>query len=306
MVRRALITGATGQDGWYLTELLAGLRYEVYAFVRRTSNPSTVHPATHAVVYGSMESYESLFDAVSEVKPDEIYHLAAQSFVHHSFLDPFSTFDINATGTLRLLQVVKRVCPGAKLYFAGTSEMFGNQPAPQSETTPFAARSPYGASKIAAYEHCRVFREAFGMFVCNGILFNHESPRRGREFVTRKIIDAARERKSVVLGNLDARRDWGHAKDYVHGMYLMMQKEEPDDYVLATGTSYSVADFAAAAYRAVGLDWRDMVNVHYSNMRPAEVNVLCGDASKARIELGWSCPNSGLANIIEDMLNGTS
>jgi GDPmannose 4,6-dehydratase len=312
---RALITGITGQDGSYLAELLLSKGYEVHGLVRRIALEDPDHRLSrikhilgqvhlHAA---SLESYASVHNAIQAVMPDECYHLAAQSFVSYSFDDEFSTFNVNINGTHHVLGALKNLAPKCKFYFAGTSEMFGKvEETPQRETTRFHPRSAYGISKVAGYELTRNYREAYGMFACTGMLFNHESPRRGYEFVTRKIslgvanILAGRA-KELRLGNLEAKRDWGHAREYVEAMWRMLQQPEPDDYVIATGETHSVRSFAEQAFALVGLDYRDYVVTDKSFFRPAEVDLLVGDASKARAVLGWE-PKITLPELIRDMV----
>jgi GDPmannose 4,6-dehydratase len=313
---RALITGITGQDGSYLAELLLSKGYEVHGVVRRVAIEDPDHRlkriqhlldcvTLHAA---SLESYASLHSAVDRAQPDECYHLAAQSFVTYSFDDEFSTLNTNINGTHYLLSAVRRLVPRCRFYFAGSSEMFGAaEETPQTETTRFRPRSCYGISKVAGYELTRNYREAYGLFACSGILFNHESPRRGYEFVTRKITSgvariAAGKWSKLPLGNLDAMRDWGHAREYVQAMWLMLQQDRPDDYVIATGQCHSVREFAEIAFSAAGLDWRDHVVVDPSLHRPAEIHRLVGDASKARRELGWSS-QAGFRELALEMLN---
>ncbi len=313
-MKRALITGITGQDGSYLAELLLAEGYQVHGLVRRVALEDPSHRLSrlagildriqlHAA---SLESFPSLFAAITKVQPDELYHLASQSFVSHSFEDAFSTFRTNIDGTHYVLESVRQSVPSCKVYFAGSSEQFGNAPSsPQNEATPFAPRSPYGISKLTGFHLARNYREAYGMFVCSGILFNHESPRRGYEFVTRKITSyAARIKlgqiKQLPLGNLDARRDWGHALDYVRSMYLMMQQPAADDYVVATGETHSVREFCDAAFRAVGLDYREHVVADPQFFRPAEVHLLLGDATHARAKLGWR-PTIGFEELVTMM-----
>jgi GDPmannose 4,6-dehydratase len=316
-VKKALITGITGQDGSYLSELLLGKGYEVHGIVRRVA---LEHPQARMwrirhlldkiqIHSASMESYASIFNIISEIKPDECYHLAAQSFVSYSFEDEFSTIDTNLNGTHYVLSSLKRQAPDCRLYFAASSEMFGNvRETPQNENTPFHPRSPYGISKMAGLELTRNYREAYNMFALSGILFNHESPRRGAEFVTRKISLAATRikfgaEKEIRLGNLEAKRDWGHAKDYVKAMWLMLQQDEPDDYVIATGTSHSVRDFLETAFNHVGLDYHDYLVIDDELYRPSEVNILEGDASKARKKLGWS-PQVSFEELVREMVEG--
>ncbi len=315
-MKKALITGITGQDGSYLAELLLERGYEVHGIVRRVA---LEHPQARMwrirhvldqlhLHSASMESYASIFDIVSEIKPDECYHLAAQSFVSYSFEDEFSTINTNLNGTHYVLSAIKRQAPHCRFYFAGSSEMFGNvRETPQNENTPFHPRSPYGISKMAGFELTRNYREAYGLFALSGILFNHESPRRGAEFVTRKISSAAAKIKlglesKIPLGNLEARRDWGHAKDYVRAMWLMLQQDEPEDYVIATGQSHSVKEFLETAFEYVGLDYRDYLVIDEKLYRPSEVNVLQGDASKARAKLGWS-PTISFQNLVAEMVD---
>jgi GDPmannose 4,6-dehydratase len=299
---RALITGITGQDGSYLLEFLLEKGYEVHGVVRRVALEDPEHRLSrilhnlgriqlHAA---SLESYASVHQVVEQVQPEECYHLAAQSFVSYSFDDEFSTLNTNINGTHYLLAAVKNIVPKCRFYYAGSSEMFGKaEEVPQSETTRFHPRSPYGISKVAGFDLTRNYREAYGVHASSGILFNHESPRRGYEFVTRKITSGvtrivAGKARNLRLGNVEARRDWGHAQEYVQAMWLMLQQREPDDYVIATGEAHSVREFAETAFACVGLDYRDYVTSDPDLYRPAEVNLLLGDASKARRELGWS------------------
>jgi len=315
MTKRALITGITGQDGSYLAEHLLALGYEVHGLVRRVAleDPERrfnriAHLLESVRLHAaSLESYPSIFSVFSRVRFDECYHLAAQSFVAESFADGFSTMNTNINGTHYVLAALRELQPGCRFYFAGSSEMFGKvEETPQRETTRFHPRSPYGISKVAGFELTRNYRETYQMFACNGILFNHESPRRGFEFVTRKITStvskiragAARELR---LGNLDARRDWGHAKDYVRAMHLMLQQGGPDDYVVATGESHTVREFCELAFAEAGLDYRDYVVVDERFYRPAETEVLVGDSSKARTALGWE-PTYTFAEIVGEMV----
>lgn len=314
MGKRALITGITGQDGSYLAELLLGKGYEVFGLVRRVAleNPEARLERLTPILpqlqlrAASLESYPSLFQAVTSIQPHECYHLAAQSFVSYSFEDEFSTLNTNINGTHYLLSAIKNAAPECRFYFAGSSEMFGKvRTVPQTEQTPFHPRSAYGISKVAGYELNRNYREAYGLFACAGILFNHESPRRGYEFVTRKItagaarIKAGRSRE-LPLGNLDARRDWGHARDYVEAMWRMLQQPEPDDYVIATGETHSVREFAEQAFACLGLDYRDYVVADPRFFRPAEVDLLLGDATKARQDLGWQ-PKVTFEGLVREM-----
>jgi GDPmannose 4,6-dehydratase len=301
MNRKALITGITGQDGSYLSELLISKGYEVHGIVRRVALEDPEHRLARILPIrdrltlhaASLESYASIFHVVTKVKPDECYHLAAQSFVSYSFDDEFSTLNTNINGTHFLMAAISQVVPTCRFYFAGSSEMFGKvSEVPQTESTPFHPRSSYGISKVCGFDLTRNYREAYGLHACNGILFNHESPRRGYEFVTRKITSAvarilAGKSKELRLGNLDAQRDWGHAKEYVVAMWMMLQQSEPDDYVIATGETHSVREFMDVAFRCAGLDWHDYVVTDSALHRPSEVNLLLGDPSKARTRLGW-------------------
>jgi GDPmannose 4,6-dehydratase len=301
-MKRALITGITGQDGSYLAEFLLEKGYEVHGVVRRAAIEDPDHRMsriTHildkiVIHAGSVESYPSIFNVVKEVGPDECYHLAAQSFVAYSFSDEFSTLLTNINGTHHVLSAIKETVPSCRIYFAASSEMFGNaEESPQNENTKFRPRSAYGISKLTGYHLARNYREVYGLFVVNGILFNHESPRRGFEFVTRKISSHAAKIKlgltrELRLGNLDAKRDWGYAKDYVKAMWMMLQADSPDDYVIGTGESHSVGEFAQIAFDYVGLDYREFVKQDQKFSRPAEIYDLVADASKARSKLGWS------------------
>jgi GDPmannose 4,6-dehydratase len=298
---RALISGITGQDGSYLAEWLLAKGYEVHGVVRRVAIEDPEHRLTrldsiraHIKLHAaSLESYASIHQVVAKVMPDECYHLAAQSFVSYSFDDEFSTLNANINGTHYLLAAAKNIVPRCRFYFAGSSEMFGKaDEVPQTEHTRFHPRSTYGISKVAGFDLTRNYREAYGMHASSGILFNHESPRRGFEFVTRKITSgvariAAGKSKELRLGNLDAKRDWGHAREYVQAMWLMLQQPQPDDYVIATGQTHTVREFAELAFAHAGLDYRDHVRPDADLFRPAEVNILQGDASKARQKLGW-------------------
>ena len=298
MAKKALITGITGQDGSYLAELLLEKGYEVHGLVRRSSSFNTWridHVRDRLVLhYGDLMDQNSLARALEALEPDEVYNLAAQSHVKVSFDMPEYTTDVTALGVLRLLDAVRDLGLKARVYQAGSSEMFGLvQETPQSEKTPFHPRSPYGVSKVYGHWLAVNYRESYAMHVSNGILFNHESPRRGENFVTRKItmgiaaIKQGRE-KELRLGNLDAKRDWGYAKDYVEAMWRILQQERPSDYVIATGETHSVREFCEEAFGCVGLDWKDFVKVDPKYFRPAEVDLLLGDAAKARRELGWA------------------
>ena len=315
MAKRALITGITGQDGSYLAEHLLSLGYEVHGIVRRVAleDPERRFSRISHVLdqiqlhAGSLESYPSIFNVVTHHQFDECYHLASQSFVAESFQDGFSTMNININGTHFVLAALKELQPQCRFYFAGSSEMFGKaHETPQKETTPFHPRSPYGISKVAGFELTRNYREAFGMYGLSGILFNHESPRRGFEFVTRKITSTVARIKfglatELRLGNLDAKRDWGHAEDYVRAMHLMLQQPEPDDYVIATGETHSVREFCEAAFAVAGLDYQDYLVIDQVFYRPAETDLLVGDAAKAREVLGWQ-PRYKFAEVIEQMV----
>jgi GDPmannose 4,6-dehydratase len=321
MAKRALITGITGQDGSYLTEFLLAKGYEVHGVIRRSSTFNTdridhlyVDPhEPHARMflhYGDLGSATAIRRVLEAVQPEEIYHLGAQSHVRVSFDEPEYTADVVALGTLRLLDCIRdheaNGGAGVRVYQAGSSEMYGAAPAPQDERTAFYPRSPYAVSKVAAHWYAVNYREAYGLFICNGILFNHESPRRGETFVTRKITRAAtriREglQSTLYLGNLDARRDWGFAGDYVEAMWRMLQQPEPDDYVIATGESYSVRDFVEAAFGMLDLDWREHVELDPRYQRPTEVHHLQGDATKAREQLGW-VPRVGFTELVRLMV----
>ncbi|HZM99177.1 MAG TPA: GDP-mannose 4,6-dehydratase [Pyrinomonadaceae bacterium] len=315
MTKKALITGITGQDGSYLAELLLSLGYEVHGLIRRVAledpqrrftriahllDKIVLHPA-------SLESYPSIFHVVSQHDFAECYHLAAQSFVAESFRDGFSTMNTNINGTHYMLAALRELRPTCRFYFAGSSEMFGKvRETPQTEKTPFHPRSPYGISKVAGFDLTRNYREAYDMFCVSGILFNHEGPRRGYEFVTRKITSTAAQIKlgltnELPLGNLEAKRDWGHAKDYVRAMHLMLQREEPDDYVVATGETHTVREFCELAFGEVGLDYREYVRLDERLLRPAEVDMLVDDATKARRELGWE-PQYTFRQLVSEMV----
>jgi GDPmannose 4,6-dehydratase len=305
MPKKALITGITGQDGSYLTELLLGKGYDVYGVIRRASTFNTeridhIYQDPHEsgrrmrLLYGDLNDASSLNKILRDVQPDEIYNLGAQSHVRVSFDIPEYTAEVSALGTLRLLEAIRETgLRGARFYQASSSELFGKvQEVPQRETTPFYPRSPYGVAKLYAYWITVNYRESYGLFACNGVLFNHESERRGETFVTRKITRAAAAIKlglqnKLYLGNLDAKRDWGHAKDFVEAMWLMLQQDEPDDYVIATGETHSVREFLDETFGRLDLDWKQFVEIDPRYFRPAEVDLLVGDASKARRKLGW-------------------
>ncbi|MGB3437367.1 MAG: GDP-mannose 4,6-dehydratase [Actinophytocola sp.] len=317
-MKRALITGITGQDGSYLAELLLEKGYEVHGIVRRASSFNTSRidhlyedPRESLtrlnLHYGDMTDSSRLVRLMLEIRPDEVYHLAAQSHVRVSFDEPVHTADVTGLGTMRLLEAIRASGVPARFYQASSSEMFGATSPPQCELSPFQPRSPYAAAKAFAYWVCRNYREAYGVYAVNGLLFNHESPRRGETFVTRKITKAAARisaglQDTLYLGNLDAVRDWGYAPEYVDAMWRMLQRPEPDDYVVATGTSRTVRQFVADAFSQVGLDWTQHVRFDERHLRPTEVRVLIGDASKAREELGWQATVHGaeLARIMVD------
>lgn len=303
MSKTAFITGITGQDGSYLAELLLEKGYVVHGLIRRSSTFNT-HRIDHLyqdpheenarlfLHYGDLADGSRLVTLLERIQPDEVYHLAAQSHVRVSFDEPEHTGDVTGVGTTRLLEAIRMIGLQCRYYQASTSEMFGATPPPQSETTPFYPRSPYGAAKVYSYWMTRNYREGYGMFATNGILFNHESPRRGETFVTRKITRGvaaikAGQAQHLYLGNLDAVRDWGYAPEYVEGMWRMLQAEEPDDFVLATGHAFTVRDFVEAAFGRVGLDWQEHVRFDERYLRPTEVDALIGDPTKAREKLGW-------------------
>ena len=312
MAKRALITGITGQDGSYLAELLLDKGYDVYGLVRRVAHDpfERIGHVTDRVtiVRGDLSDQVSLFDVVEESQPDEVYNLAAQSFVADSWREAVYTGDVDALGVTRLLEAIKRVKSDARFYQASSSEMFGKvHEVPQCETTLFHPRSPYGVAKVYAYYITLNFRESFGMHASNGILFNHESPRRGLEFVTRKITDGVAriklgQARELRLGNLDAKRDWGFAGDYVQAMWLMLQQDQPDDYVLATGETHTVQEFVAEAFDRAGFDWERHVVTDPCFVRPAEVDLLLGDASKARRVLGWE-PRTTFKQLVDIMVD---
>tara|TARA_Y100000817_G_scaffold314557_1_gene313838 strand:- start:48 stop:1031 length:984 start_codon:yes stop_codon:yes gene_type:complete len=315
MKKIALITGVTGQDGSYLAEFLLKKKYIVHGLVRRVAledenhrlwrirhliKKITLHPA-------SLESYASLVKIIQKIKPTEVYHLGAQSYVDYSFKDEFSTLNTNINGTHYILSALKDFSPKTKFYFAGSSEMFGKvKQIPQNEDTPFHPRSVYGISKVAGYDLTRNYREAYKMFCCSGILFNHESPRRGFEFVTRKITHAVARikygiQKDLKLGNIDAKRDWGHASDYVEAMWLMLNQKKPKDYVISTGKHYTVREFAKLAFNQVNLDYRKYVKIDKKFYRPSDVETLLGDCKKAKNELNWK-PKYNFDRLVKDMV----
>ncbi len=319
-MKRAFITGITGQDGSYLAELLLEKGYEVHGLIRRASTFNTGRiqhlykdphdPSARLFLhYGEMTDTTTLLSLLLETKPDEIYHLAAQSHVRVSFDLPEYTLDVTGMGTVRLLEALRLSKLKAKFYQAGSSEMFGKaQESPQNEKTPFNPQSPYAVAKVTAHHTAVNYREGLNLFITNGVLFNHESPRRGETFVTRKITQAvahieAGMQDSLYLGNLEAKRDWGYAKEYVEAMWLMLQQNKPDDFVIATGETHSVAEFAEAAFAVAGLDWRQYVKKDPRYMRPLDVSELCGDASKAMKVLGWEA-KTRFAKLVQLMVDG--
>ncbi len=311
MKKRALITGITGQDGSYLAEFLLEKDYDIVGLVRRSSTPSLTRIGSIldriSLVSGDLTDESSLISIIETAQPDEVYNLAAQSFVPASWDQPIFTSDVTAIGVLRLLEAIRAVNPRIKFYQASSSEMFGKaREVPQTEKTPFYPRSPYGVSKVYGHWITVNYRESYGMFACSGILFNHESPRRGFEFVTRKITRAAARIKQgldreLFLGNLDARRDWGFAGDYVEAMWLMLQKDEPDTYVISSGQTHSVREFVEAAFNCAGLDYREYVKVDQKFFRPAEVDILLGNPAKAERELGWK-PKVSFDDLVKMMV----
>ena len=315
MKKIALITGITGQDGSYLAEFLLKKGYSVHGLVRRVAAEDKSHRFWRLKSFinklkihaGSLESYASIINIITKIKPHEIYHLGAQSYIDYAFKDEFSTINTNINGTHFLLSAIKEFSPKTKFYFAGSSEMFGKvREIPQTEKTPFYPRSVYGISKVAGFDLTRNYREAYNLFCCSGILFNHESPRRGFEFVTRKITHAVARikfglQKDLRLGNMDAKRDWGHAKDYVEAMWLMLNRKKPDDYVISTGKHFTVRDFAKLAFKLVDLDYKKYVKVEQKLYRPSEVESLLGNCKKAKKELKWN-PKYNFEKLVEDMV----
>jgi GDPmannose 4,6-dehydratase len=314
--RRALITGVTGQDGAYLSELLLAKGYQVFGLLRRSASADVIGERLRwlgigdrvRLIGGNLIDLPSLLDAVAEAAPDEVYNLGAQSFVKSSWQQPYVTTDVTAGGVLNMLEAVRRAAPRARFYQASSSEMFGRAKlCPQNEDTPFYPRSPYAVAKLYGHWITVNYRESFGMHASSGILFNHESPLRGIEFVTRKVTDGVARIKlglaeRLRMGNMDARRDWGHARDYVRAMWLMLQQDQPGDFVVATGRSASVQDMCGMAFAHVGLDWHDHVEIDPALFRPAEVDVLQGDASRARTVLGWA-PTVSLEALIAEMVD---
>ncbi len=315
MPQTALITGITGQDGSYLAELLISKGYKVHGIVRRESIEDPQHRLLrlHNILEeielhtGSLESYPGLHEIVRKVQPNEVYHLGAQSFVSFSFEDEFATINTNLHGTHYMLSAIHQCAPEARFYFAGSSEMFGKVAAsPQDESTPFHPRSAYGISKVAGFHLTRNYRETYGLHTSSGILFNHESPRRGYEFVTRKITSHVASikkglRKDLILGNLEAQRDWGHARDYVRAMWLMLQKDSGEDYVISTGENHSVREFCEIAFKQVGLNYRDYVRTDPKLVRPTEDTPLRGNSDKARSQLDWK-PSQSFEEIVAEMV----
>jgi GDPmannose 4,6-dehydratase len=315
MKKKVLITGITGQDGSYLAELLLAKNYEVHGLVRRVALEDETHRLWRiqnilkkiTIHAASLESYASIVKIISKIKPTEVYHLGAQSYVSHSFEDEFSTINININGTHYLLSAIKEFSPKSKFYFAGSSEMFGKvREVPQTENTPFYPRSPYGISKVAGFELTRNYREAYNIFASSGILFNHESPRRGFEFVTRKITSSVARiklgiQKKLYLGNIKSKRDWGHAKDYVNAMWLMLQQKKPDDFVVSTGEHHSVEEFAKLAFQEVELDYKKFIETDKKLIRPAEVDTLVGDCKKAKKQLNWK-PKISFRKLVSEMV----
>lgn len=312
---KALITGITGQDGSYLAEFLLSKGYEVHGIVRRVAIEDPAHRlwriqhilkdiSLHAA---SLESYPSIFKVIREVEPDECYHLAAQSFVSYSFEDEFSTLNININGTHYMLSAIRELAPHCRFYFAGSSEMFGKvAEVPQTEETKFHPRSAYGISKVAGYDLTRNYREAYNIHASCGILYNHESPRRGYEFVTRKITSTVAKIKlgltnELALGNINAKRDWGHAAEYTKAMWKMLQQDEPGDYVIATGETHTVAEFLDIAFNYVGLNYKDYIVQDKRFFRPSEVDILLGDPAKAKKVLGWKY-NKTFKELVEEMV----
>ena len=319
--RRAFITGITGQDGSYLAELLIEKGYEVHGAIRRSSNFNTKRidhlycdphdgPSQLTLHYCDLTDSGGLFQTIMSVEPDEIYNLGAQSHVRVSFDQPLFTCDVDGMGTLRVLEAARHLArtKEVRFYQASSSEMYGKvHEVPQRESTPFHPRSPYGCAKVFGYYQTLNYREAYGLFACNGILFNHESPRRGETFVTRKITRAATRIREgledkLYLGNLDAKRDWGYAKDYVEAMWLMLQQDQPEDYVIATGETHSVQEFVELTFKRVGLPWQKHVAFDEKYLRPSEVDLLLGDAAKAREQLGWQ-PRTSFAELVDLMVD---
>ena len=313
--KKAFITGITGQDGSYLAEFLLNKNYQVHGLIRRVALEDKTHRfwrikdfLDKIVIHsGSLESYASIVKIIQKIKPDEVYHLGAQSYIDYAFKDEFSTLNTNINGTHFLLAAIRDFSPKSRFYFAGSSEMFGKvQEIPQSEKTIFYPRSNYGISKVTGFDLTRNYREAYKIFSCSGILFNHESPRRGFEFVTRKISHAVAKiklglQKKLELGNMNAKRDWGHAKDYVEAMWLMLQNKKPEDFVIGTGKQYSVKQFAELAFKYVELDYKKFIVIKENLKRPSEVDTLLANPNKAKKILGWK-PKVTFKNLVHDMV----
>lgn len=310
---KALITGITGQDGSYLSEFLLSKGYEVYGLERRVAlqnqeiRNERIRNLKINLIPCDITNYSSVYNAIQKVMPDEVYHLAAQSFVAESWVDPFQTLDTNIFGTLNVLESIRQLNTKIKFYFAASSEMFGNSPAPQNELTPMNPRSPYGISKLTCYQLTKNYRESYNMFCVSGILFNHESPRRGKEFITRKITEFVRglktDRNNVLeLGNLDAKRDWGFSGDYVEMMWKMLQQEKPEDFVIGTGETHTIKEFCEEAFGILGLDYKDFVRINPKFVRPAELNELRADYSKAKEKLGFE-PKIKFKDLVRLMVN---
>lgn len=315
MSKRALITGIAGQDGSYLSEYLLGLGYEVFGIIRRNSVTENQRTRLDNIsekivcVYGDITDVGSLTSIISQVKPDEVYNLAAQSHVRISFDLPAFTCATNALGALNVFDICKQIVPEAKVYQASSSEMFGNScdaDMHQRETTPMLPVSPYGAAKLYAYNSAKIYRQSYGQFIANGILFNHESPRRASNFLTAKVVKNAiliskGKADKLILGNLDSKRDWGHAKDYVRAMHAILSKDQPDDYVISTGHAYSVRDWCEAVFSRLNLDYREFVEQDERYMRPYELDYLCGDSTKARASLSWA-PEFNFESLVDDIV----
>ncbi len=314
-IKKALITGITGQDGSYLAEFLIKKNYQVYGIVRRVALEDETHRLWRIkhllkkikLSSASLESYASIVKIIQKIKPNEVYHLGAQSYVSYSFEDEFSTLNTNINGTHYLLSAIKEFSPKTKFYFAGSSEMFGKvYKKKQNETTRFYPRSSYGISKVAGFELTRNYREAYNLFACTGILFNHESPRRGFEFVTRKISSAVAKiklgkQKNLYLGNINAKRDWGHARDYVKAMWLMLQQKKPSDFVVGTGEMHSVKEFLNLAFSIVGLNYKKFIKIDKNLYRPSEVDTLRADYTKAKKILKWK-PSINFKGLVKEMV----
>jgi GDPmannose 4,6-dehydratase len=315
---KALISGISGQDGSYLSDLLLSKGYEVFGLERRVAlKDQKVRNERIEEIMDSIDiipcditNYASVFNAIQKVMPDEVYHLAAQSFVAESWIDPFQTIDTNVTGTLNVLESIRQLnnsnyFKNIKFYFAASSEMFGNEQEPQNERTPMNPRSPYGISKLTGYQLTKNYRESYGMFACSGILFNHESPRRGKEFITKKIIEFVKNFKpgeKLELGNLDAQRDWGYSKEYVEIMWKMLQQKKPEDFVIGTGETHTIREFCEEAFALKGLNYEDYVVINQKFLRPAELNVLRADYTKAKMKLGFE-PKVKFKELVRLMIN---